>query len=31
MSAAIELADDGITANVVYPLVTDTGRTLDFK
>lgn len=25
MSAAIELADDGITANVVYPPVTDTG------
>ena len=25
MSAAIELADDGVTANVVYPPVTDTG------
>lgn len=25
MSASIELADDGVTANVVYPPVTDTG------
>lgn len=25
MSASIELADDGITANVVYPPVTNTG------
>ena len=25
MSASIELADDGITANVLYPPVTDTG------
>jgi 3-oxoacyl-[acyl-carrier protein] reductase len=25
MSASIELASDGVTANVVYPPVTDTG------
>ena len=29
MSASIELADDGITANVVYPPVTDTGWVTD--
>lgn len=29
MSASIELADDGITANVVYPPVTDTGWITD--
>ena len=29
MSAALELADDGITANVVYPPVTDTGWVTD--
>ena len=29
MAASIELADDGITANVVYPPVTDTGWVTD--
>jgi 3-oxoacyl-[acyl-carrier protein] reductase len=29
MSASVELADDGITANVVYPPVTDTGWVTD--
>ncbi|MCC5951116.1 MAG: SDR family oxidoreductase [Acidimicrobiia bacterium] len=29
MSASIELADDGVTANVVYPPVTDTGWVTD--
>jgi 3-oxoacyl-[acyl-carrier protein] reductase len=29
MSASVELADDGITANVVYPPVTDTGWITD--
>jgi 3-oxoacyl-[acyl-carrier protein] reductase len=29
MSASIELADDGITANIVYPPVTDTGWVTD--
>jgi 3-oxoacyl-[acyl-carrier protein] reductase len=29
MSASIELADDGVTANVVYPPVTDTGWITD--
>lgn len=29
MSASIELADEGITANVVYPPVTDTGWVTD--
>jgi 3-oxoacyl-[acyl-carrier protein] reductase len=29
MSAAIELADRGVTANMVYPPVTDTGWVTD--